>query len=318
MHIRDAFAEFLVACQADGFSPATVKWYRERLSKGPYNVIDWLSARGRWEIEAISTSMLRDYIAWLRDQKNVRTGKPHSVYTTNGVIRCLHRFFRFCSEEFHIANAMERIKYPKNPDPEPRAIKLETAVAMIASCGDDIYGIRNRALMMMLLSTGARRAGLATLAVDRLYLQQRYAVVIEKGSRSRVVPFDELTAVALNDWMYAREPLPYLFYNIRTEQPLTSDGIRIIFRKIADKHGITGKVNPHGWRHLFAELFHRAGGQIASLSKIMGHKSTAVTANIYLNFAMQTALDDYERLNPMQAVKEELKNQKPKTGGSGF
>lgn len=319
MDIRDALHEFLLSCQADNLSPKTVTWYREMLNSGPYNVIDWLLRKNRVDLESVTVSDLREYIVWLREQKHARTGKPRSAYTNNAVVRCLHKFFRFCAEEYGVANPMQRIKYPKNPDPEPRAIKLETALELILSCGDDIFGIRNRAMLMFFLSTGARREGVATLTVERLHLQERYAVVTEKGRKTRVVPFDELTADALNEWMKAREPEQALFYNIRTRQPLTGDGVRTIIRRLALKNNITERHNPHGWRHLFAELYHQAGGQIASLSKLLGHKNTNITATIYLNFAMQTALDDYQEHNPMSRVADELKNlSHSKTSGSGL
>ena len=111
--------------------------------------------------------------------------------------------------------------------------------------------------------------------------------------------------------MNIRDPLPYLFYNIRTKQPLQGDAIRKLMNRIAAKHSIEGKNNPHGWRHLFAELYSLAGGQIPTLSKLMGHESTSVTADIYLNFAVRDALEDYKRRNPMQQVRKMLENKKP-------
>ena len=318
MLIRDAFREFILACQADNFSLKTIKWYKDMLTHSQLNLMDWLTNRNRTELEAITTSNLREYVVWLREQKSVRTGKALSEYTINAILRCLHRFFRWCSEEFQIPNPMKRIKYPKNPEPTPKAIKLETALALILSCGDDMFGVRNRAMLLFFMSTGARREGVASLTIERLDLANRAALVIEKGNKRRVVPFDDLTAEALNEWMKIRDPEEYVFYNVRSRERLTGDGVYTIIRKLALKNGITGRSNPHGWRHLFAELYHQAGGSLASLSKLMGHKTTRVTAETYLNFAMQTAIDEYEQHNPMGGIAEALKNQKPKTEGSGF
>ena len=184
---------------------------------------------------------------------------------------------------------------------------------MILACGDDLAGIRNRALLLFLLSSGARREGVATLTVDRLNLAKLQATVIEKGNKPRVVAFDQLTAQALYHWLEARQWHEFVFYNLRRGTPLTGSGIRQIIRKLAAKHGIEGANNPHGWRHLFAELYHQSGGSIASLSKLLGHSSTFVTATTYLNFGMQTALDEYRAHDPMAQVAD-LLNQKSATG----
>ncbi|HVU12492.1 MAG TPA: tyrosine-type recombinase/integrase, partial [Phototrophicaceae bacterium] len=190
-----------------------------------------------------------------------------------------------------------------------------TAIALILSCGDDLKGVRDRALLMFFLSTGTRREGVATLTMDRLDLQRRFAITHEKGNKHHLKPFDPLTADAINEWIKIREPEAALFYNLRTRQPLTGSGIRTIISKIALANGIEGKTNPHGWRHLFALLYHQAGGSIASLSKLLGHANSKITAEAYLNFAMETALDDYERLNPMQRVAEAFKQHEDERSG---
>ncbi len=318
MLIREALHEFLLAYQADGRSRKTTKWYKTMLSEGPYNPIDWLINHEFREVESVTTGALRQYIVWMREQPNVHNGKPRSEYTINGLIRCIHRFFTWCSNEYNLPNVVKgRIKYPKNPPPEPKAVKLETAIKLILSCGDDIYGVRNRAMLMFLLSSGARREEVASLTVERLDLEQRIAVVYGKGNKHRPVIFDPLTSDAINEWMKMREPEEYLFYNMRTRERLKGEGIRTIIKKIAAENGIEGKVNPHGWRHLFAFLYHQSGGSIASLSKLLGHAHTGITADTYLVFAMETALHDYERLNPMQKVAEALKQKNhSKTSGS--
>lgn len=318
MQVRDAFAEFLLAQEADARSPKTMKWYREMLASGPYNLFDWLDARGRFELKAVTTSDLRQYIVWMRAQPNARTGQPRSVYTTNGVLRCLHSFFRWCSEEYQLSNPMYRVDYPKNPGPEPKAITLSTALALIRACGDDLIGTRNRAMLLFFLATGARREEVATLTMERLHLADHYATVIGKGRKARIVPFDALTADALNEWIKVREPEPFLFYNVRSRQRLTSDGVRTIVRRIADAAGITDRHNPHGWRHLFAELYHEAGGSIASLSKLLGHTSTFITASIYLNLAADAARQSYNEHDPMRRAREALEKKEPpeQTGGS--
>ena len=113
MHIRSALNDFILARQADGLSPKTTEWYQNMLAAGPYNVIDWLETYDTPTLEDVSISALRQYVAWMRVQPNVSTGKQRSIYTINGTLRCLHTFFRWCSDEYQLDNPMRRIDYPK-------------------------------------------------------------------------------------------------------------------------------------------------------------------------------------------------------------
>lgn len=313
MHIRDAYTEFILAQQADGRSRKTVQWYKDMLANGPYSPLEWLSVHSSGELETISTSVLRQYIAWVREQPNAKTGKPRSVYTVNAVLRCLHKFFSWCALEYDIKDPIKgRIRYPKNPQPTPHAMRLETAIELIRACGNDAYGIRNRAMLMFMLSSGARRGEVAGLTLERLDLRNRRAVVIGKGNKQRVVAFDDMTALAISEWLKIHEPIPPLFYNIRKRTALGGDGVRNIIRGIAIKAGVSERYNPHAWRHLFAQMYHASGGTIAGLSKLLGHASTRITSEIYLEIESDPILKDYDQRNPMRAAHELLsKKQEP-------
>mgnify|MGYP000979665886 CR=1 FL=1 len=302
MNLDKAAREFLIAQSADGRTAATLRWYRVLIAEMPGAVIRWLSSRGVHELERVTTNDLRLYIVWLRAQVSERTGAPHSESTTNSYIRALHRFFSWCAVEYDKPNPMKGIRFPKEPEQKPKAIDLEDVTKMLATCGEDASGLRNRALMLFLLDTGARAGGVCGLLVEDIDLVNRRARVTEKGGKERIVVFTAFTASALENWAVQRAGAPYFFYNLETFQKLTPDGLRRILLNIARRAKVTGRVNPHSFRHAFAREYLLAGGDLATLSKLMGHRDVKTTASNYAVFTDPELADRHEQFSPVKKL----------------
>lgn len=108
--LESAVQEFLLACQADGLKPGTVRWYRSMLNH--------LTDTVRDDLESVTVNKLRQYIADLRQRPSRYAGsraqRPAapgglSAESIAGHIRTLHRFFAWCSREYSIANPMTKI-----------------------------------------------------------------------------------------------------------------------------------------------------------------------------------------------------------------
>jgi site-specific recombinase XerD len=85
---------------------------------------------------------------------------------------------------------MRKIKTPAAAAQAPKAVALDDVRAMLAVVDQNTpEGKRDRALIYFLLDTGCRLGGLISLTVDRLDLDHRRAILIEKGDRARVVPY---------------------------------------------------------------------------------------------------------------------------------
>jgi site-specific recombinase XerD len=228
-----AYHEFILACMADGLSNSTVNWYRSLIGA----FVETLNAR---LISDISTNELRQYITQLR-----RMG-----YADNSVsahIRSLKKFWKWCSTEYGIANPMRTIRYPEKFQAKPKATHLETVRLMLEMAGSDDVGIRNRAISLFLLDTGCRAGGICGLRMQEIDLNERRALVTEKGNKTRAVTFTTLSAQAVREWMLVRKPAPTLFYNITTLEPLTPSGLLQLLRHIAQRAGIRDRFNPHSF-----------------------------------------------------------------------
>jgi site-specific recombinase XerD len=200
---------------------------------------------------------------------------------------------------------MRTIRYPEKFQPKPKATHLETVRLMLEMAGNGEMGIRNRAIILFLLDTGCRAGGICGLRTRDIDLSERRALVTEKGNKTRSVTFTSLTAQAVREWLLVRKPAPTLFYNITTLEPLTPSGLLQLLRRIARRAGIRDRFNPHSFRHLFAKEYILAGGDLATLSKLLGHRDVSTTVSHYTIFTDSDLREKHELYSPVTKLKGE-------------
>jgi site-specific recombinase XerD len=139
-------------------------------------------------------------------------------------------------------------------------------------------------LMLVLLDTGIRVDELCHITVDDIH--EGYIKIQGKGKKEREAGISPTTSKFLWKYLNLHRPqadasVKALFTNIRG-LPLTPSGVEQIFDKIRDAAGVTDVlVSPHKLRHTFARTWLERGGDIYSLSRLLGHSSVKIT-EIYL------------------------------------
>lgn len=284
MNVREAITEFMIAREADGLAQTTLAWYRSGLAH--------LAERyGDEQLETITTTMMRVHIIGLRNR--------FSDETAGDYVRQLHTFWTWCSREYGLSSPMRNIRYEQpRRSAVPRAADTADIRQLLTVEADTYEGKRNRAIVWFLLDTGCRNAGLRALKLDDLHLEEGYAFVTEKGNKTRRVFMSPPNVEAMRAWLDVRAQCSeYVFFNIRNCQPLTSDGLRQILRRMAEAVGVKGRVNPHAFRHAFAREFLRSGGDIARLQMLLGHADYASTMQ-YLIFTDDETRQAHKRHSP--------------------
>lgn len=265
----------MIAIEADGVNEKTLGWYQSLLNKWT----EYLETDP--ELETITTTEIRKYILWL-----TRRYSPSTVHAHK---RVQHKFWRWCVDEYDIENPMRNIRYPQQPKkkrPDRAASVDDISLLFEAIDTETIQGKRDKALFAFLIDTGCRRAGVCNLRLRDLNMQERQALVTEKGGSSRLVYFSEFTADILKSWLEFRQShgSEFVFVNLRTWEGLTPDGVYQLSARYKKKLGIKGRVNPHSFRHAFAREYLKSGGDLKTLSQILGHASIEVTADVYSIF----------------------------------
>jgi integrase/recombinase XerD len=309
MLLSEAIDALCVATKVNGRSPMTVEGYREKLRQ-------LLIFLGDVPVESITVDDLRRFVASLMDERVLfanhptrkkRKGKlsPHSVECYVGHVK---RLFSWLVEEGHLdVDPMARIKRKKTKTRDVKAISREDFLAILATTeGGSVIDKRDRAEIMFLTDTGCRARGLCGLRLQDIDLEEQEAEVFEKGDEPRFVFFKDETTQAIRDWLEVRpdDRGDWLFTGLRKSDndQINPNNLRLMLDRRAKKAGATGPHRPHAFRHAFAIAYLMDGGDLASLSELLGHSGVAVTADSYGRFARSQLRRMHAKHSPITQI----------------
>jgi integrase/recombinase XerD len=164
--------------------------------------------------------------------------------------------------------------------------KTEDILALLETTkGNTLLDLRDRAAILFLTDTGCRASELCSLKVYDLDLDAMQAVVSNISTRARYVFFGELTKVALKRWLDVRpsDCGPWVFIRLaaHSKRTLTSSSLCQMLKRRGKAAGCKGPVNPRAFRHAFARNWVLNGGNLETLTYILGHTSDRVTRSSY-------------------------------------
>jgi integrase/recombinase XerD len=199
------------------------------------------------------------------------------ITSIRGTLRTLYAFINFLvGKELLPYDILYKKIRIKEPEVLPRAIPEEDVTALLAS----ITGIRDRALILLLLRTGVRIGELLQVKVRDIILPERKILVFlgEKNFQGRVVYFSEDAEHALRQWLDIRdESKEYLFYS-RGRKQISYVACWTVMKKALERAGLDHKgYSLHCLRHTFATNMLNAGLRLEVLQQLLGHKSIDIT-----------------------------------------
>jgi len=223
--------------------------------------------------------------------------------TIAGHVTALHAFWRWAAHEYKIDNPCANVKRVRPPKPTPKAIAAADFVRLFNICTEDEIGDRNRAMLAFLADTGVRVGGLVSLQIDKLLLPDLQAVIVEKGDKARIVVYTKYTRALLALWLDRRKVRSeYVWTNPKTGDALTASGVEQVLRRLKKSAGVTGRVNPHSFRHAFAREYLSAGGDAIRLARLIGHSDVNTTAAYYAIFSPDELASMHEAYSPLKRM----------------
>lgn len=299
MNFTEAIKSFILACKADGLSLRTVESYETRLK--PFS-----DAIGNCSTGSITVDDLRAVIADLYE-------RDLSPYTIHGHIRALKRLFRWLADEGYISeNPALRIRLPRLPQAPPKAIADDDFRRLLQAAmtiGEEWERKRNTALLLFLADTGCRLGGILSLKVSGLDLEARTARVQEKGGQWRFVFLLPITVKTLAIWLEARATVitdTDAVWVAKDGHPLNRWGIQSILRRLRKRARVRGPAGAHSFRHRFAIHYLMAGGDLASLADLLGHRDVETTKQYYARFRIQELQEKHDRFSPALSLLDTL------------
>jgi site-specific recombinase XerD len=151
---------------------------------------------------------------------------------------------------------------------------------------------RNRALILLLLDTGARASEIVSLKREDIDMSGKRIKVTGKGDKERLIPFSARTGSALFSHLATTDGDPFPFRRTSLTQYL---------RRLGNRAGVKD-VHAHRFRHTFAITFLRNGGDPYTLQTILGH-STMEMVRIYLDIAQVDLDAAHKRASPVEGWK---------------
>ena len=295
---------FLLARRAEGVTPKTLKWHGGALRL----FAEWLRAEGlpedpdRWD-----APLFRRYIVHLQQRPTMRGGRRgHTLRpaTVANYVQSLLAFTRWLGEEEYTArDVAARVKKPRvsvlvqQPIPDEQVARL----AQAARAGGR-NGLRDLAMLYLLLDSGLRSAEVCSLKADDVLWSQRLVKVYGKGRKERVVPFGPTTAAAMRKYALKGRDADGSpeFFRGKQGRALKPMALAYILKRIAVRAGVPD-VHPHRLRHTFAITFLRNGGNVLVLQRILGHTTLAMT-NRYVALVTDDLQREHERVAPLAAL----------------
>jgi tyrosine recombinase XerC len=248
---------------------------------------------------AVTPQDLREWLAELRRQKK-------SPLTVNRRLSCLRSFYGYHRKLGRLdSNPLAGISGLKRTRSLPGFLFEDEVEKLLAFEGDDFKGLRDRALLELLYSSGCRVSELTGLKVESRDAPPRKLKVLGKGDRERYVFVGEGARAALAPWLAARRSRleltgrvadRALFINSRGG-PLSTRGVFYIISRRAAGQGMRKPTHPHTLRHSFATHILNRGADIRVVQELLGHASLSTT-QVYTHLGLDKLKDIYASAHP--------------------
>lgn len=287
--VVDLIEEFLESLEVEsGRSLKTVENYRLYLERF-YELASELIPSGR---DLVASDITRELVRKYRLQLNrVETlqGERLSIITQCYHLIALRQFLTYLAKREIPALDPSLIELPKVARKQVTFLHFDEVEAMLAAIDTETeVGLRDRAIIELLYSSGLRVSELVKLDRDAVNLEKREFMVRGKGNKDRPIFVSKSAAEWVASYLAVREdtliPL-FLSYSRNTGvadtsgnyRRLTARSVQRLIEKYARAAGITKHVTPHTLRHSFATDLLMNGADLRSVQSLLGHSDISTT-----------------------------------------
>lgn len=297
MTLQEGYDQFLIS-RDSCCSDVTVKNYRHTVNYFLDYLVKQYGAAFASEIDVnkISLGVMNSYSIYL-ETKVRHSDNPYfkpsesvviSSRTRKDYLKDMVTFINYLYENEYIPeNPSDRFKFPR-VEPQPIEPLTLDEVIKIDECfnSDSKLGVRNLALIHLLLDEGLRSGEVQRLKLKEINFTENYLVIRKsKYGKGRMLPLANKARAYLLDYFRLNgqpKDNEYIFSTNRG-YPLSENAIKCVFQRLKTKSGVT-RIYPHLLRHTFATSFILGGGSVELLRIYMGHSSIETTQR-YLHLA---------------------------------
>jgi site-specific recombinase XerD len=277
----------LFSLRAEGKSNGTITYYNCML----HTFLSYAGKRGWTEsITSLDSNRIREFLTWVATRtselkvcnhggKTIMKAKPSTAWP---YYRALRRLFNWAIEEGYLESSpLATIHFEQPPTPPVEGYAIDELKRLIGVCDPDIKtgarftGIRNKAMLLLFLDSGLRRAEMANLRINDLDLDNKRVRVLGKGNKIGIVPFSPKTAKTLWTWLIERKARANKDHLWITEEgnAFSIEGLVSWFDRLKKRAQVNGPGGIHRLRHTAALQYLRGAKDSFLLQLFLRHES---------------------------------------------
>jgi site-specific recombinase XerD len=281
MQYEEAVGKFLEYLELEqNRSSKTINNYSHYLNR----LVDYA---GDIKLTDVDVELIRKWRMWL-NRLGTNTSDEMSKVTQNYHLIALRSFLRFCAKRGYDALPADKIELARTQRPQVTFLTPEELERLAGQPKTDtVGGLRDRAIIELLFSSGLRVSELVGLDRDHINLKRREFMVRGKGQKDRPIFISPDAADWIGQYLEKRQDnaKPLFIRYSGTKQAdnsgnfsrLTARSIQRMVARYALLAGITKHVSPHTLRHSFATDLLMNGADLRSVQAMLGHSNIATT-----------------------------------------
>ncbi len=307
MHAKlDVYIEWM---QVRNYSERTVR--NHRICLGYF--FDWCQERSVTSPKEVTKPILEGYQRYLYHYRNEKTGLPLSFRSQNARLVPVRAFFKWLSRNNHILfNPAADLDLPRMEKRLPRHVLTTSEVEQVINLPDveTVLGLRDRAILEVLYSTGIRRTELTRLSIYDLDMERGTLMVRQgKGKKDRVVPIGERAMRWCDKYLHEARPElvvdptdPTLFLT-RRGGPFRPKRMTALVHEQVKTADLGKQGSCHLFRHTMATLMLENGADIRYIQAILGHENLETT-EVYTQVSIRKLKEIHEATHPARLRRE--------------
>ena len=301
MYLSELVNDFTEHLEVEGGrSLKTIENYRLYLER-------FIEFSGDVTVDKITSEQVRRFRLWLNRHRN-DNDQSLSLITQSYHLIALRGFLTYLSRRDIQSLSADKIILPRTTRKQVTFLHYDEVSSLLSQIDlDTEAGLRDRAIIELLFSSGLRVSELVNLNRDHINLNRREFMVRGKGQKDRPVFVSKGAAERVSDYLASRHdslvPLFISYSRFAGQTDTSGDYRRLQSRSIqrmvshyAKMAGITKHVSPHTLRHSFATDLLMNGADLRSVQAMLGHSNISTT-QVYTHVTDQHLKDVFEKFH---------------------
>ena len=299
--------------------------YREHLAMGNYaartvhdypcqlkTFVEFLSGEDVESVAEITPETISRYQTHLYERKKRRTEEPLSLRSQSFKLTVLRQFFRYLLDQDKImTDPTRKLDMPRIKKGLPRTVMTGQEIRRILAQpdADTPLGLRDKAILELLYSTGMRNSELRNLKVyDVDTINREVRINQGKGRKDRVIPMGSIAAGYVEEYIQnARGNMvkgkTKLLFISKNGKQITPANMVWLVEKYARAAQIRKRITPHIFRHTCATHLLKQRASLRHIQELLGH-TTLSTVQYYTQLEISDLKREIHRCHPRERVRE--------------